>query len=321
MRANRTHKGRKTQDLTGKEFDRLTVLGLAGFQNGRAVWTCRCTCRTVKTCLGISLTSHNAKSCGCLKREKLKARKKHPASVIDMPEYTAYHNMLRRCYDPSHKSFTSYGARGVTVCDAWRESFEAFFADMGSRPSSAHSLDRFPDQNGPYAPSNCRWATAEDQARNTRRNVNITYRGETRCISEWAERLGHDPHTLADRLQRYGWDVEKALTTPTRPMQSRREMPLTFRDETHTLFEWSQRLNIDEKVIGERLFKQGWDVEKALGTPVRAKDSLINYDGLSLTITQWAARLDMPAEALRKRLRRGLSLDQALTMPPRKRNN
>lgn len=95
----------------------------------------------------------------------------------------------------------------------WRDSFKRFAADMGPRPSPAHSVDRI-DNDGPYTPENCRWATKVEQSRNSRHNVRWTYDGRTLTIVEWAEKLGVDPNTLRQRVAGYGWSVERALSTP-----------------------------------------------------------------------------------------------------------
>jgi hypothetical protein len=107
----------------------------------------------------------------------------------------------------------NYGGRGITVCDRWRESFENFFADMGERPSTKHSIDRYPDNNGNYEPGNCRWATDIQQARNKRTTRYIEYNDIKLPLVEWAESKGIKPATLKKRL-RCGWSIEKALNAP-----------------------------------------------------------------------------------------------------------
>lgn len=108
-----------------------------------------------------------------------------------------------------------YGGRGIKVCERWMESFANFIADMGARPSEEHSLDRI-DNNGNYEPGNCRWATATEQSRNKRNNRLLTVFGETKPLSAWVEdsRCAVSRESLKDRVRR-GWDVEKALTTPS----------------------------------------------------------------------------------------------------------
>jgi len=124
--------------------------------------------------------------------------------------------MRQRCTDSGVPSYKDYGGRGIKICERW-ESFENFFADIGSAPSSKHSLDRFPDVNGNYEPGNTRWATQKEQQRNRRNNIRVTYNGETRCISEWAEIYGMERGLLWRRIVRFHWPVELALVTPALP--------------------------------------------------------------------------------------------------------
>lgn len=128
------------------------------------------------------------------------------------PLFNTWIHMIRRCGDPRVKEFKNYGARGITVCDRWRDDFWAFVADMGERPTPRHSVERR-DNNGPYSPDNCCWATYAEQKLNTRRNRLITFQGKTLPVSEWARRVGIHPATLFWRL-RQGMSPELALTAP-----------------------------------------------------------------------------------------------------------
>jgi hypothetical protein len=104
------------------------------------------------------------------------------------------------------------------MCNRWRESFTAFLEDMGERPTPEHSIDRM-DTNGHYAPGNCRWATRLEQGRNTRRNRLITHHGVTQPLSAWVASTSLSYGVVLARLDKLGWSIEQALTTPVRPMQ------------------------------------------------------------------------------------------------------
>jgi hypothetical protein len=118
--------------------------------------------------------------------------------------------MIQRCTNPKAFAYADYGGRGIKVCERWR-TFTAFYEDMGDPPAGM-SLDRI-NVDGDYCPENCRWATATVQGRNRRITTVLTYLGETRPLTEWAERMGIDYHAVHGRIKG-GWTVEKALTTP-----------------------------------------------------------------------------------------------------------
>ncbi len=201
------------QDLTGKTFSRWTVLKYAGPDKSRmSLWLCRCSCGTELPVRSVSLRQGISRSCGCLKAEVASTfHRKH--GKTGTPEYKAWTHMIERCENPNTKKYHNHGGRGIKVCKQWRESFVAFLEDMGPRPSSKHSLDRFPGMNGDYQPGNCRWATSQEQCRNMRKNVRLTLKDATKTLPEWADLLGIDKGTIKSRL-RAGWSVEQALTTP-----------------------------------------------------------------------------------------------------------
>jgi len=126
------------------------------------------------------------------------------------PEYWVWKAMKDRCLRSTHKSFPNYGGRGISVCKTWLESFPQFLADMGQRPSPEHSIER-EDNDGNYEPGNCVWALQSKQINNRRTTVRLTFRGETKSVSEWALELGFSLRLLQCRLQR-GWSIDRTLT-------------------------------------------------------------------------------------------------------------
>lgn len=157
------------EDLTGRRFKRLTVSHRVENKGYKARWFCDCDCGGQVTVIAEHLKSGHTGSCGCL-CDDTRARVRHGHSRIgrQTPEHRAWCNMKQRCFYENSRSFEYYGMRGITVCERWRDSFENFFADMGPRPSSKHSVDRWPDNDGDYAPGNARWATKAQQLANRR---------------------------------------------------------------------------------------------------------------------------------------------------------
>jgi hypothetical protein len=195
-------------DLSGQKFGRLTVIERLFERRNHdyrsALWLCRCDCgNEVRTYAGY-LKSGNTKSCGCLHKE---AVTKH--GFRHLPEYNIWRGMLDRCYNTETAAYPRYGGRGITMCDEWKESFEAFYRDMGTRPSEDYSIDRKDNDKG-YSKENCRWATSEEQMRNRSNNVYYEKDGEKKLLKQWCNELGLNISTVYDRIRR-GWTFEEAI--------------------------------------------------------------------------------------------------------------
>ena len=209
---------RQVKDRTGQRFGRLTVIRYAGLYKapgGKTAgkWECLCDCGNTHIVVGTTLANGDTVSCGCFVIEA--QRLSHVTHGMSHTKaYRCWGLMKDRCENPKGKHFPEYGGRGITVCEEWRQSFEIFLQDMGEPPSPTHTIERI-DNDGPYSPTNCRWATRKEQARNTRRNVLYTYQGECLTLAEWAEKVNKPYKVLHHRISR-GWTVEETLTIPLR---------------------------------------------------------------------------------------------------------
>lgn len=204
-------------NLVGQRFTRLLVEAFAGRRRfSKPYWLCLCDCGTTTVIAGSSLVRGFTRSCGCLATERKEndARGFQPIhGMTDTPTFKRWSSMLARCYKSSDISYPNYGGRGISVCDRWRTSFQAFYDDMGPAPNG-RQLDRI-DNDGNYEPGNCRWATLEQQGNNRRTNRLLTYEGQRMTLAQWNKAQGFPKNVLHKRLAA-GWTLARALETPLR---------------------------------------------------------------------------------------------------------
>ena len=204
------------KDILGQRFTRLVVIERAGSdKNGNAKWECQCDCGNTTLSSGFTLRNGEAKSCGCLTTDQLKARTP-THRMTGTPEYMAWASMLQRCYNQNATRYERYGGRGIKVCERWL-TFEHFYADMGSRPTQGHSLER-KNNDADYGSDNCCWATSAQQNANKANNHYVVYKGRKMTLQEAAETAGIvNRNTVQGRLKR-GWPLELALEAPPRTL-------------------------------------------------------------------------------------------------------
>ena len=202
-------------DLTGQKIGKLTVLQrVENTKQGQTRWLCQCDCGEQTIVHGQNLRYGKTQSCGCNRRiAPVIAHTTHGGRHTRI--YKKWVAIKSRCYNEKATGYKYYGGRGITMCDRWRDSFEAFYEDVSTLPhfeEEGYSLDRV-NNDGNYEPNNVRWASVEEQQNNKRSNHLLTYGEQTQTIAQWAKEIGCDQRTLCNRLWR-GWSVEKALFTP-----------------------------------------------------------------------------------------------------------
>ena len=199
--------------LVGKRYGKLIVIepyGKKERSGGKFVnlWKCKCDCGNYTVTDTNSLNKGHTKSCGCLATKHLMNKSRL---------HQIWCGMRKRCSNPNCIAYNNYGGRGISVCNEWSDNENGFVNFMKWSYNNGYletlTLDRI-DVNGNYSPNKCRWISKKEQARNTRKNRMITYKGETKCLAEWAEILDINYGTLLSRLDRSKWSVEKAFETP-----------------------------------------------------------------------------------------------------------
>lgn len=192
---------KKRLRLDGQRFGCITILRWQrGSRSKRGKYVFRCEC-------GLEGTVFQ----NVLKRKDAFKRCRHPGHSYTS-EYRSWGGMIDRCFNPKNAAYENYGGRGITVCDRWKSDYRLFFEDMGKKPSRDHSIDRI-DNDGPYSPENCRWATMKEQHKNRRCSFYVLNGGERLYLPELARQTGIKRQTLRNRLER-GWSFEEAIKTP-----------------------------------------------------------------------------------------------------------
>jgi hypothetical protein len=207
MQVGKTHHNFK--DIAGKRYGILTAVKPLRSVKGSWQWLMLCDCG--KSCakqtsdLQKEAKKGRMQNCGCLTRLLIgQANTTHGMS--GHPLYIVWRNMRNRCYKEWEPAYKNYGARGITVCVRWRDSFENFSADMQSIYAPGLTLERRNNGRG-YSPSNCYWATCTEQAQNTRNTI------RTVNVPQLAEQTGISRSTIYYRLQ-HGWPVSKLKMKP-----------------------------------------------------------------------------------------------------------
>lgn len=201
---------------SGTRFGRLMCTGKSYMKSkSNRVVEVICDCNTIKWLSLQHIKKGLTTSCGCYNLELMLGNKRGAIhEITNHPIYASWHSMKQRCYDENSDGFEKYGKIGIYVCDEWKSNPKAFYDwSIENGWKEGLTIDRHPNKNGIYEPTNCRWATDEQQSRNRSSNREIYAFGETKLLIEWSEdeRCVVKPNTLYSRIFK-GWDAEKAIT-------------------------------------------------------------------------------------------------------------
>lgn len=222
--------GATLKDITGLRFGRLLAINRSGTgPNGEVLWQCWCDCGKSPIYVSHKLRRLQIVSCGCHKSE-LARRMKTTHGCTKSPIYRTWKGMMARCYKPTRRNYHSYGGRGIRVCERWRD-VRNFITDMMPTYVDGLTIDRI-NVNGNYEPSNCRWATSDQQHNNKTTSRYITALGKTQTVSQWMRETGLCHSTITYRFDK-GWQADLIMTTPgkkhvhpsTREIGKRRKSP------------------------------------------------------------------------------------------------
>jgi hypothetical protein len=256
--------------------------------------------------------------------------------------------MIARCHNPNHPAYSSYGGRGITVCDAWSTDFKRFLADVGPRPSPRHSLERINNEDG-YRPENVRWAESKEQVRNRRVTPRYWYRGEWLALGRIAELSGTPYERLHQRVVKHGWTVEEAVSTPVRNVDDGLygrwyQMVKRCTDPQHERYadyggrgirvcsRWLESFENFKADVGlpptpdaymlDRIDNSGhyepgnvrWTTPTVQNRN-RRSTKLYEFRGEKRTLADWASRAGIDYPTVKRRLYSGWSLAEALGTP------
>jgi hypothetical protein len=216
-------------DIAGEKFGRLTAvrmtaMGCKGPPQRAERWLFRCSCDGKEIEINkYSVTHSKTVSCGCLQKQRAAEAKTthgHCVSRKLSPEYRSWAHMCKRCNNLNDEHYPDYAGRGITVCQRWADSFQAFFDDMGPKPSPKHEIDRI-DNDGNYEPGNVRWATRTEQNNNRRNNRSLTINGRKMTFAEWEREAGIPRRRLRDYIDRRGFSLELVAYYIRRKLEAR----------------------------------------------------------------------------------------------------
>ena len=212
----------KIEVTEGQKYGKLTIIKEVSPIGSKRRILCKCDCGNIKEYSMDRVIHGRTQSCGCLRNEMFLTHRNnngtsvYPKEATDSKLYKIWNSMKGRCYTISSGAYFKYGAKGIRMCDEWKNDFMAFYNwALANGYSDELTIDRI-DYRGNYEPSNCRWADIRTQANNKSNVCKYEYNDELHTMTEWSEIMNINYGALWERLNVLGWSIEKALTTPVR---------------------------------------------------------------------------------------------------------
>ena len=198
----------------GKKYNRLIVLRLAGKNKyGHQLFECKCDCGNIAVIEGTAVKNGRTCSCGCLQKESAKKRRTtHGMTKTKL--FNVWNTMKQRCSNPNSKNYKRYGARGIFVCEEWKNDFASFMKwSLSHGYKDGLSIDRIDGEKG-YSPDNCRWVDVYVQSNNRSNNRLMTINGITKNCKQWADHFGFEYKYFHEKCKKNDWNLEKVLEIP-----------------------------------------------------------------------------------------------------------
>lgn len=205
----------KQKDITGQKFNRWIAIKFCYKKKLAHYWLFECDCGIKKIVCKDNVIREKSKSCGCFRNDN------HPRKTHGMTHtkfYTVWNRIKARCLNRNSERYKDYGGRGIRVCKRWLK-FENFKDDMYN--SYKEHMKKYGEKDttierknndGNYFGSNCKWATKEEQANNRRTNHLITFHGKILTLQQWANKIGINESSLYERIYKFNWPLDRALT-------------------------------------------------------------------------------------------------------------
>lgn len=207
-------------DITGNKYNKLTVIRRVKSNiKGLPRWLCQCECGNYTEVNGNNLKNGAVKSCGCLLKDPENAKhfgepRKKEKTLEEVRLYRIFRGMITRCENKNNPAYKNYGARGIKICNEWRNSFLSFYQwAINNGYKLGLTIERI-NVNKDYEPLNCKWISRRQQNFNKRNSYNFIINGKRQCLSAWCKEYNMPYLTVYNRITKFGMSVEDALTKP-----------------------------------------------------------------------------------------------------------